>query len=166
MPLPAFVFGPHLVAFIGVDQSVPRGHGLLAHHAGEQEDLVGLGLLEAVLALDERRLGLDLHLVQDVGLGAPAIKPAWAAIASCRSMISTSASIRSACNSSKVFTAGPSATIVLEKFALEASPESMYSGMAKAAAAGPQLGLDRRHVLVDRGRLAGKLVLAWRRWCR
>ncbi len=50
-------------------------------------------------------------------------------------MISMSASTRSACISSKVFTAGPSATIVLEKLALEASPESMYSGIAKAAAA-------------------------------
>ena len=49
-------------------------------------------------------------------------------------MISTSASIRSACISSKVFTAGPSATIVLEKLALLASPESMYSGIARAAA--------------------------------
>jgi len=35
---------------------------------------------------------------------------------------------------SEVFTAGPSATIVLEKFALDASPEIMHSGMASDAA--------------------------------
>ena len=106
---------PHPLLLLRVHQPVPRGKGGAAHYAGGQKELIGLYFLQAVLAFDQRRLGLyarpnPARRRPMRRRSALPRRPRRAPAPSLPRRPRSSA----ACISSKVFTAGPSATIVLE----------------------------------------------------